>query len=87
MVLSIFANGGELDKAEEKQHIDEMCLAVEIPGGSYSGIFLVDGDKTLASSDQTADAGSGKSTNQTESTDSAQQNTNKKSFWSRLFKK
>ena len=43
IVLAIFADGHEIQKAEAGERIDEMCVAVEIPNGSYQGILLVGG--------------------------------------------
>lgn len=52
MVLAIYIGGKEVQQAEANQHIDEICLAVEIPAGKYNNILLVDGDKTLAECNQ-----------------------------------
>ena len=43
IVLAIFADGHEIQKVEAGERIDEMCVAVEIPNGSYQGILLVGG--------------------------------------------
>lgn len=85
IVLKIYIKGQECNQADKNQHIDEMCLAVEIPAGDYPGIFLVDGDKTLASSNQ-MDQHS-KSAQESEPPATATPKTGKKGFWSKLFKK
>lgn len=86
MVLSIFADGKELDKVQQGQHVDELCLAVEIPSGEYPGIFLVNGDEMIASADEKKPDDE-KCENKAESQATKTQETNKKpSFWSKLFK-
>ncbi len=82
MVLAMYAGTQEIDSAEANTHIDELCLAVEIPAGEYSGIFLVDGDKVLASLDEKqADSSTEKPENKDEKVGK------KTGFWSKLFKK
>lgn len=81
-VLAMYADNQEIDSAEANTHIDELCLAVEIPTGAYSGIFLVDSDEVLASLDERqADSSAEKSENKGEKAGK------KAGFWSNLFKK
>lgn len=50
-VLKMWTDGKSIEEANEKQHVDELLVAVEIPKGTYKGMFLMDGDKELASQD------------------------------------
>lgn len=84
IVMKIYVKGQEYNRVNENQHIDEMCLAVEIPNGDYPGIFLIDGDKTLALSKQMSQQD--KSAQKSEPLDTAPSQTSKKGFWSKLFK-
>ncbi len=77
-VLSIYSNGQRVSVAKAGQHVDELCLAVEIPAGSYSGVFLVDGDKMLGASKRAAKNSAGKH---------IKGENQKKNLWSRLFRK
>lgn len=59
IILALFSDkpGEIIETATEGQRVAELLLAVEIPAGNYNGIFLVDGDKALASPKSPAQAG------------------------------
>ena len=87
LVLAIYANSQEINKAEANQRVDEVGLAVELPAGDYTGILLVDGDKKLASNQMNQNS-VGKVTVSSADHISEKQSSKKKTrFWEKLFKK
>lgn len=85
-VLSMFTGGQKIEMAAEGQRVDEICLAVEVPFGSYRGLFLVDGDKTLAASAAPQRTDEKKEMpDPEESAAGTKSPEKKKGFWSNLF--
>ena len=88
VVLLIVREGKIVEQAESGQHIDEMCLAMEIPSGDYRAILLVDGDEALAASAKAVQNGDqGDEHVSEEQTKNEKAPAKKAGFWSRLFKK
>lgn len=49
VVMKIIMDKRSVSEVKEQQQIDEILVAVEIPKGTYNGLFLIDGKLTLKS--------------------------------------
>lgn len=47
IVLTMFSERSEISEAAEGKTVDELCVTLEIPKGTYDGLFLVEADEAM----------------------------------------